>query len=350
MMLMPFMFLAIIPTIAAVLPGMRSDSFLMVIPIANIVVAIKELLEGSPKILSLIGSNVINLVYAGVMLRFAVSALQREGALVPGATGEKGLSGRDPLRTGIATFVISWLILYYFLTTLQVKSLAAGLLIEFWIVFPLIAYLHLRYLKLPFKKTIQWRMPSIRALISVPFITLGGFIAVNVISVQVMKYLPMPKSFMEGMEEAFFSNDFSTGFSIFILCVSPGIIEELLFRGALMGGFLRRISPWKAVVLTGLMFGFFHFSVYRFLPTTILGIIFGFLVVYTGSLIPGILAHFLNNFLALHILPYLEEQYPDLPWESDIPWFITVLGFGFLIIGILIVRSDWKRRSGIQEE
>ena len=43
------------------------------------------------------------------------------------------------------------------------------------------------------------------------------------------------------------------------------------------------------------MFGLFHIDVYRLLPTALLGVMLSFITWRSGSLLPAIAAHFLNN-------------------------------------------------------
>lgn len=74
------------------------------------------------------------------------------------------------------------------------------------------------------------------------------------------------------------------------------IVEELLFRGIIMGELNFRYSPRAVVVLQALLFGMFHLnplqSIYTFIPGLLLGIAY----YYTGNLIAPILMHMVFNF------------------------------------------------------
>lgn len=92
----------------------------------------------------------------------------------------------------------------------------------------------------------------------------------------------------------------------------PGIHEELLYRGLLLGilnGLLTR-SAWP-VVLTSLLFGLDHgiritdglevdFSPFSFARTTFDGLLFGFLTQKTRSLLPAVAYHNLLNLIGNH--------------------------------------------------
>jgi membrane protease YdiL (CAAX protease family) len=81
-----------------------------------------------------------------------------------------------------------------------------------------------------------------------------------------------------------------------IMAVLPALGEELLFRGI----FQRLFSDWArsihwGIIITSLLFSFFHFEFYGFLPRFLLGILFGYLLIWTASIWIPMLAHFINN-------------------------------------------------------
>ncbi|MEM0952000.1 MAG: type II CAAX endopeptidase family protein [Cyanobacteria bacterium P01_H01_bin.74] len=93
--------------------------------------------------------------------------------------------------------------------------------------------------------------------------------------------------------------------TFFATVVAP-LQEELIFRG-LVQSTLRLVSgPVKAIGLTTLVFLLFHGSYANHVPAllhvTSLGLCFAIAREKTGSLIPGIIAHFLNNTLASVLL------------------------------------------------
>lgn len=107
-----------------------------------------------------------------------------------------------------------------------------------------------------------------------------------------------------------------------LLCFAavPAICEEVLFRGAILStlgsplgwrpetqpasedaGSARR-SAMMAVVLCALLFGIFHLSWSKILPTTMLGIGFGAAAVWGRSLWPAIAMHCANNALVVILI------------------------------------------------
>lgn len=88
---------------------------------------------------------------------------------------------------------------------------------------------------------------------------------------------------------------------ILLMSVATAIAEELTFRGALLTIFLRYTKYNKHVVaiLVGLIFALIHMEIFGIIPRWILGTAFVYLVYYTGSIWPSVLAHALNNLCAL---------------------------------------------------
>ncbi|MDY3789705.1 type II CAAX endopeptidase family protein [Bacteroides fluxus] len=86
-----------------------------------------------------------------------------------------------------------------------------------------------------------------------------------------------------------------------ILCIAVfgPVLEELLFRGAITKVLLKRYSPGKAILASGLIFGLFHLNPVQVVGACFSGFLFAWIYYRTRSLIPGILIHILNNSLAV---------------------------------------------------
>ena len=97
-------------------------------------------------------------------------------------------------------------------------------------------------------------------------------------------------------------------FSVAALVGAP-LIEELVFRGVLQRALTRFIGAPIAIVAQGFLFAAYHFvpstglfTVLYFLSLALFGVAAGIAAEYTGRLGPGMIAHMLNNALAVLIL------------------------------------------------
>jgi membrane protease YdiL (CAAX protease family) len=86
---------------------------------------------------------------------------------------------------------------------------------------------------------------------------------------------------------------------IFFLAILPGICEEIAFRGVLLHGLRKRFSAVGTCIAVGLIFGLFHVDLFRLIPTAYLGILLAAVVVMSGSILPAIVWHAINNSVAL---------------------------------------------------
>lgn len=114
------------------------------------------------------------------------------------------------------------------------------------------------------------------------------------------------------MEETFLAMSRNPLGILSITLLGP-VLEELLFRGAIQGDLQRQMSPWKAIIVSSLLFGVVHMNPAQIPFAFLLGMLFGWLYYRTGSLLPGIVGHVLNNSVAtvnmyLHGDATIEEQ------------------------------------------
>lgn len=88
---------------------------------------------------------------------------------------------------------------------------------------------------------------------------------------------------------------------VLLIAILAPIAEETCFRGMLFGGLRERLPRLAAALVAGVVFGGLHaFTGITAVPPLI---VFGFLLALlyekTGSIVPGILLHVLNNSVAL---------------------------------------------------
>lgn len=110
-----------------------------------------------------------------------------------------------------------------------------------------------------------------------------------------------------------------TGWSLLrnalLMALVPALCEEVFFRGALQR-LLYAISrhKWIAIIITSVLFGLVHNSIYNFLPIFIASIILGYVYFETGSLWISILLHFIYNLaqvVVVHISTPEKETVTD---------------------------------------
>lgn len=76
------------------------------------------------------------------------------------------------------------------------------------------------------------------------------------------------------------------------------VFEEIFFRGILLQQFLKRYSPPKAILLSGLLFVFIHCRLLDAGDLIVYGIIFGYVFYKTNSIVASILVHSMGNLIS----------------------------------------------------
>ena len=94
--------------------------------------------------------------------------------------------------------------------------------------------------------------------------------------------------------------------SVFRVVVVAAMVEELCFRGVVMGN-LRRYGDFFAVSMASLVFALMHCNLIQAPFALIVGFALGYLSILTGTLWTGILIHAVNNTVSL-VFSYLMER------------------------------------------
>lgn len=151
--------------------------------------------------------------------------------------------------------------------------------------------LHFKYVK--FNKESWTEVPIKTILLSIPFIVAAMF-TFNVAS----EFIELPNI----MENTFMGMSRNI-FGIIAIAIMAPLVEELLFRGAIEGHMLQTgRKPKTAIFLSALIFGIIHINPAQVPFAFCIGLVFGWLYYRTGSVIPGMIGHFLNNSIATVIM------------------------------------------------
>ena len=155
------------------------------------------------------------------------------------------------------------------------------------------------------------------------------------------RLLPPPESLTRAMERFIQLGDQPLPLWVvwLVLGITPGICEELFFRGVVFSG-LRRLGPWPAVLLSALLFGLAHASIYRLLPTFILGVLLGVLRWRSGSVVPGMAMHAINNGLigTLAQRPELAAWFGLQGATGAMPWGPVLTGTAVMIAALGVLK------------
>jgi membrane protease YdiL (CAAX protease family) len=149
--------------------------------------------------------------------------------------------------------------------------------------------------------------------------------------------------------------------AILILCVYAPAFEEFIFRGMILSGYSAAMSPVKAAVVTGVLFGMTHGYIVSVAPTALIGVFLALIVIYTGSIFTGLIYHALNNLIAYTMV--MDNYFFDLPWKLNLVpsadteagaalklLWIALWGVVAIILAVFVLRALKKNYVPIVKE
>jgi ABC-2 type transport system permease protein/sodium transport system permease protein len=135
--------------------------------------------------------------------------------------------------------------------------------------------------------------------------------------------------------------------------IVPAVFEEFCFRGFLFGAIRQRLSGIWAVVITAILFGFFHEVTIpgKLVPSAALGLALGWVRLRTGSILPGIVMHAVINGFLLTVI-YYKDELAERGWGLEeaahlpLAWHaLAVVGIG-VGVGLLMAGTSRRDESG----
>jgi len=126
--------------------------------------------------------------------------------------------------------------------------------------------------------------------------------------------------------------------------------EELVFRGAILKNLLSspRLSTWSAIAISALLFALIHMNPAQMPHAFLIGLLLGWMYWRTGSILPGIAFHWVNNSIAYvlyNVYPDPDLKLVDLFKGSELHVYMA-LGFSLLILLPALYQLHlWMRRA-----
>lgn len=104
----------------------------------------------------------------------------------------------------------------------------------------------------------------------------------------------LPNLMQEGLEELMGSR---LGYVVVGL-LAP-LVEEVVFRGAILRALLKwNQNHWLCIAISAALFGLSHFNPAQMPHAFLAGLLLGWMYYRTGSIVPGVVVHWVNNSVA----------------------------------------------------
>lgn len=174
---------------------------------------------------------------------------------------------------------------------------------------------------------------AIRVSLLLPFMmTLIGLrIVSSEITSLVVAFIPGGEAAAQSIVD-FVQKD-TYAFIVLAIIIGP-LIEELMFRGLMLRGFLQQYTIKKAIIVSALLFAFYHGNAFQFIPALSAGLVFAWWFVKTRSLVSCFFGHVFNNALIVFVVSFVGAYFPQYESSQFGPVWLDIVGIVLLVLGI----------------
>lgn len=156
------------------------------------------------------------------------------------------------------------------------------------------------------RKLLYLKPTSLKVALFIAGMTVVTALLLEVITLYWNRFIPLPqnyKAYYEGLLKR--ETPWDIGHQVITMGLVPAVCEEFLFRGFLQNSFLKYCSLRGSVLMTAALFGVSHLNPWYFPFYFILGVYLGWCQNYRQTLLLPILAHWINNIIALGLYKIL---------------------------------------------
>lgn len=316
--MMPVMMAFMIPAmVVSYMPTTRLEGVLLVLPVANIVVLIRELFLGNYQPAAMGICLLSTCFYAAVAMTVAARLYGNEAVLFSDVGSYKTLLRRRFIKpashpsaaTALAAVALAFPFYFYWQSYLvnlddppdrirlviagaQLLVMTAPILLLTW------------FFKLDFRDTFALNRPRALPMVGAVLIAAAIVPVGNFLRAVQYQWFPPGKDLLG--DQLLVLQEGSLVSVLLALAVVPAICEELVFRGFLLSGLRGRLSTLATILIVGLIFGLYHMYMEKIPVLTLLGALLAIVCLCSGSIYPAMLIHLANNGLSLATTRYEE--------------------------------------------
>ena len=140
----------------------------------------------------------------------------------------------------------------------------------------------------------DWRLKISLFPLAIIFLSVLFIIGLHILLDPLNEIFPAPESLIK-VFRALLLQPYA---AFFYIVISAPILEEVLFRGIILDGYLKNYKPWQGIIVSAFLFALIHGNLAQGLGAFGIGILFGWVYWKTNSIIPSIILHFINNAVA----------------------------------------------------
>lgn len=369
----PLMVVSLVPGFMSVMPGLRLNWLMSVVPLANIVLLARDVLEGTAPLLWGAVAVISTILYGGLALALAARVFGSD-AILYGSEGSWADLFRTPRElkpqatvadsiAGLALVMPLFIIASGLLNLLGEAALAPRLMagaaasLLIFVVLPLALA---RGQGIQRREGFQLRRAPLGVFVAAAvlgatlwplaydLVLACGDLGIATIS---KEQIESHKSVLEPMIEGL--RALPPLLVILTVAVVPAVGEEFFFRGYLLSSLRGRLPAWAAITTVGFIFGLFHASLFGFLAveriasSTLLGVALGWVCWTSRSVFPGMLLHAVNNSLMIGLM-YFADQLKSWGYDAESQRYLPLPLVAVTTVAALLAAFGiaWQSRRG----
>jgi sodium transport system permease protein len=296
---LPVLFLGLLPAGLPSIPGIRFDSWMSLVPIANTALTVKAIFLGTCSTATFAITFFSNAFYAVLIMLFVSKVFQKEDFAFGGLSDVLFVKPDRSLPSpGEAlVFFLFTLAIYFFIgNQLQQKHIKAGLIISQLVLLLGPSLFFIIHGKYNIRKVLKLENPGWRSFVAAPLIGWSCIILSQFYEHFQSAYIRTPHQIEEFMQKLITFTTPNEAFLVFLtIAITPAIIEEIAFRGVILSGIQKSLSRPLVCLIVGFLFSVFHLNLYILVPVTFLGAIITYAVIRSKSIYTGMVIHFFIN-------------------------------------------------------
>jgi len=355
--IIPLMLLCLVPGVICLMPSLEFSGPLAVVPLVNIVLLARDLLEGSVVPLYAVVAVISTLFYVLAAIGLA-SRVFGTDAILYGSQAtwsdvfRRPTERRTALTPSAVAFALAAMFPTYFVlsaTLAQSREIAFDTRLFVAAAITMLVFCGIPWAISAFHRVqlstgIGFVRPKVNALMAAGLLGLVLWPAAHeifLINEQIgidslrLDQLSQVRALLEQLQHV------PLVWVVLSLAVVPGVCEEFFFRGVLFSSLRSVTSSWRTIIAAAVLFGLFHvvagtlLAPERFLPSAFLGLVLGWVRQRSGSVIPCMLLHALHNGLILCVVHYrraLEDLGFGIEEATHLPaLWLSIAGAGIAV-------------------
>ena len=349
----PVMIVFMMAGMSTMIPNLELNTVTALIPIVNISLLINSLFRFDYDAGLILMVLVSNIAYSCLAVVFMSEIFAAEDVLFGDPSSSvKLLNRRDDIKKGgmpgigdlILLFSVLLLVVLFAGGVFVLHLGAPGLMIEQGLIF-LCPVAYAWYIKADMKKLFSVKAPTLKGIAG-SLLAFGGTWILMMYLASLLTYL-FPDQVVQNNNLTEIWEKSSLPIIIISSALFPAICEETAFRGFMLGTLKSRLTPAKAVIITGVLFGVYHMSLLQSIAVGVLGILLAYIVSHEKSIFLSIGIHFMNNLAAVLISQYEEEVSAYMPYldKSWVKFGLFIAAVVMLILGLFILNGRKREKT-----